>query len=245
MTPAPHDAEPTGRALVTGVGRGLGRATAAELLGRGWVVTGIARRDGSDELDDHPRFHRRVLDLEDLASRPSIPALVTGPLDLLVNNAGVRGAGTGVLDMSVEELRTVTAVNVLAPFALLRHLLPHLEAARQPLVLNVSSRLASLTSATDGAYDAFRDQLSTAYLATKGSLNALTVAVAHDLAGRGIAVHAVHPGTIRTGLGRPDAARSAEEAARRLVDAVDQLRATPCRTLVDLTDDVAVGSLPW
>ena len=84
-----------------------------------------------------------------------------------------------------------------------RAALPALRLAERAMVVNVSSRLASLTRVSAGDFDALR--ISYAMRISKAALNMATVCLARELAADGIAVHCVHPGRIRTRMASADA----------------------------------------
>src|SRR5512143_3701619 len=154
-------------ALVTGGGRGIGRAIALELARAGADVALVARTRGeveavAREIDD---LRGRVLALDaDLAER-SRPAEVAasvaealGPVDVLVNNAGVDASGP-VQRVDDATWDHVLAVNVTAPFLLVRACLPSMYARGYGRILNVASVAGKIGLKYGAAYAASKHAL--------------------------------------------------------------------------------------
>lgn len=170
-------------ALVTGGRSGIGAAIAEALAAAGAEV--ITAQRGVDPARAHIAA--------DLAE-PSVPAEVVaevvaraGRLDVLVNNAGLMREGTA-LEMTKTDWAATLALNLTAPFLLIKHALPHLIATRGAIV-NIGS-IEGL-----GA-----NPRHPAYAASKGGLHALTRAVAVDHGPDGVRCNAIAPGWIDTAL---------------------------------------------
>jgi len=161
-------------ALITGHGRGIGRAVADRLESLGAKVHGF----------DLPGV--------DLARLEEIPGHVerliaaTGRIDILVNNAGVLGLGS-VVDTTPEELERVLAINFKAPFLLMRAVLPHMVKSGGGAIVNNASDQALVGKRANAAYGA-----------SKAALAQLTKSTALDFAPHGIRVNAVAPGSTDT-----------------------------------------------
>lgn len=140
-------------------------------------------------------------------------ALGDAPLDLLVNNAGVGAPIVPLTDAEAASLLDAFNVNVVGPFRLIRALTPNLLSADDPLVINVTSRMASLTAQARGDFADLPG--SYAYRISKAAQNMLTISVANELAGR-VRCWAVHPGALLTDMALADAGKTAEAAAKEL-----------------------------
>ncbi len=170
-------------ALVSGGRSGIGQAVARRLRDEGATVF-TAQRGTDDEFIGIPA------DFSDPGSPDRVVADVierAGKLDVLVNNAGMMQEST-VEAMSLEDWQRNLAVNLTAPFLMIRAALPHLRQTRGSIV-NVGS-IEGLGSNPHHA----------AYCATKAGLHGLTRAVAVDHGHEGIRCNAVAPGWIDTDL---------------------------------------------
>lgn len=180
-------------AVVTGASSGIGEATARALAERGAAVVLVAR------AEDKLRFLEReisaaggrVLSVRtDVADADSVEAMLErtmeefGSLDILVNNAGL-GLSGRVEDLRAEDLRHVFEVNLVGPLNCVQAALPRMQ--RGGRIINVSSVIGKRAIPKVGGY-----------CATKAALNALSDALRVEVAGRGIAVTSVYPGTTRT-----------------------------------------------
>ncbi|MFC9918081.1 SDR family NAD(P)-dependent oxidoreductase [Agromyces binzhouensis] len=198
--------------IVTGGGRGIGRAIADRLAadGHDLVLTYRERRDDAESAADGCRaMGARVellqLDLADLDRAAEIvPEAVRlfGRVTGLVNNAGITGMIGPFLDGSIEEAELVFRINVLAPMVLCRSAIAHMSTAAGGVggsIVNISSG-----AATHGAPNTYIP-----YAASKAALNAMTTGLAKEFAAVGVRVNTVSPGTTRTEIhaaaGRPNA----------------------------------------
>lgn len=109
-------------------------------------------------------------------------------------------------------------VNVGGPLRLVQALLPNMLTASNPLIINVTSRLGSVSAHARGDFS----ELSTsyAYKISKAALNMLTISLAQDLQDQ-IRVWAVHPGKLATVMGQADASKEPSLAAQQLRELVD------------------------
>lgn len=180
-------------AVVTGASSGIGRAVAMRLAVDGWRVLGVGRDSAALEAvgrEAGPDFVPFQSDVTADTSPGEIvraAARLGGPVAGLVQAAGVIASG-GVDATTDEAWDAMFAVNVRAPFRLLRDALPLLAEARGSVV-NVSS-VTGLR--------AFPGLVS--YCASKAALDQLTRAAALDCAPKGVRVNAVNPGVVITNL---------------------------------------------
>jgi NAD(P)-dependent dehydrogenase (short-subunit alcohol dehydrogenase family) len=187
-------------ALVTGGGRGIGRAIAAELLGRGAAVTITGRRPdalaaAAAELVAGPAGGdaSRVLAVAGNAADPAARAEAVeltvaafGGLGVLVNNAGVNPQHGPLVDADLDAVRKVFETNVVAALGYVQLAHQAWMGAHGGAVVNVAS-VAGLRSTHDiGAYGA-----------SKAALIRLTEELAWQL-GPGVRVNAVAPAVVRT-----------------------------------------------
>ena len=184
-------------AVITGASSGIGRATAALMAASGARLTLVSRdRDRLDALAEEVGgvhvAHVVPADLTDPAARAMVvPRCIDrfGHLDILVNSAGVIGAGT----LEKTERRAwdeMLEINLYAVADLMRDALPYLEATRGSIV-NVSSVAGA--RAFPGIV---------AYAVSKAAVDQLTRCAALELGPRGVRVNAVNPGVVVTELHR-------------------------------------------
>lgn len=168
--------------LITGTSSGYGKAIAEHFLAQGWNVIATMRRpEAAGFAGDTSRL--RVLPL-DVTDEASIAALVetAGPIDVLVNNAGVGAVGAfEATPMSL--IRQLLETNTIGVMAMCQAVIPQMRARRSGIIVNVTS------SVTLGAFP-----LAAAYTASKQAIEGFTGSLAHELAYFDISVKLVEPG---------------------------------------------------
>jgi 3-oxoacyl-[acyl-carrier protein] reductase len=180
-------------ALVTGAGRNIGRAIALELAAAGASVVINARANRAEvdavvaEIGTRAMAH-----LADVTDRPAVDAMVAatlarfGRLDILVNNAAVRGEKP-FAELDAETWRRVLAICLDGAFNCAQAALPALTASGAGVIVNIGG-LTAHTGATERAH----------VVTAKAGLVGFTRALAHDLAPVGITVNNVAPGMMDT-----------------------------------------------
>ena len=167
--------------LITGCSSGFGLETAKYFLEREWKVVATMRAPRENLL---PRSeHLRVLQL-DVTAPASIQAAIegAGPIDALVNNAGV-GAAAPVESAPMEMIRNIFEINTFGTMTVTQAVLPQFRQRKAGVVVNVSS------SVTLRAIP-----LIAAYSASKAAVNAFTESLALELEPFGVRVRLVLPG---------------------------------------------------
>jgi len=184
--------------LVTGGGRGIGRAIAEALVADGMAVAVAARsrEQIAETAEAIARVGGRalpvVVDVSDTASVTATVAEVErtlGPIDLLVNNAGVSGPTGPIWEIDPGEWMPVLRVNLLGAVTCSHVVLKTMVERGHGRVINVSS---------DAAVRAY--PFSSAYSVSKAALVRLTDSLAADVASYGIQVFAMSPGIVRTSM---------------------------------------------
>ena len=180
-----------GTAVVTGAGRGIGRAIATRLAQDGFAVL-ATDIDGAAAQDTAATLRAQGLAAHaaplDVTSRPQVATLLDGIEDLavVVNNAGIAATMYGVADVSLAEWRRIFAVNVQGVFIVAQ------EGARR---MGEGGRIVNIAS---------RGYLGGAgmphYVASKAAVVGLTRAMAVELRWAGITVNAVAPGMVDTSM---------------------------------------------
>jgi NAD(P)-dependent dehydrogenase (short-subunit alcohol dehydrogenase family) len=186
--------------LVTGGTRGIGAATSRRAAARGWTVAMVYRdRDAqasalaAEISAAGGRAHALRADVADEAAILETFARVDalGPLDVLVNNAGITGGVSRVEALDAGMLATLLRINVWAPFVFAR------EAVRR-MSTRHGGRGGSIVNVGSGASQTGTPGVWVHYAATKGALDTMTIGLAKELAAEGIRVNAVRPGIIDT-----------------------------------------------
>ena len=180
-------------ALVTGAGRGIGRACAEQLAEAGARVTAIARSETDlASVAEHPsgRLDYWVTDVNDPGLLKRIESLQG--LSILVNNAGANRP-QALVDVDEESLDFVLNLNVRSAFLIAQAAARNMLAAkRRGVIVNMSSQMGHVGSPN-----------RTVYCMTKHAIEGLTKAMAVELAPHGIRVNAVAPTFIETSMTRP------------------------------------------
>lgn len=163
-------------ALVTGGMSGLGAATAERLAADGVRVLRLDRAEGAEVLAD-------VTDPEAVAQAVEL----AGPVDILVNSAGIVGPNKPLWEVTDDEWQRTFAVNVLGTFHLCRAVVPGMRERGWGRIVNLASM-----SGKDG------NPNMSAYSASKAAVIALTKSLGKELARDGVLVNAVAPAVVAT-----------------------------------------------
>ena len=188
-------------AIVTGSGRGMGKATALTLARDGAaVVVNDVRRDLVETLvrQIEEVGGRALPSISDVSDEEQVIAMVAdtvkrfGTVDILVNNAGILRATSPIEAIPLDEWDLMMAVNVRGVFLCTRAVLPSMKAKRGGKIVNISSSAGRSFSTFGGAH----------YTASKAAVLGLTRHTARECAPYGINVNAVAPGNMDTEMVR-------------------------------------------
>ena len=203
-------------ALVTGAGRGIGRAIALALAGEGARIAATARTTA--ELDEVVGAIAAAGGAAqafpaDLAER-DVPAQLVGqvtqalgPVEILVNNAGIGSSADPkpVVDFDDDFWELTLRVNLTAPYLLCKAVVPDMQTAGWGRIINIAS-LASRVGSVHGA----------AYTASKHGVLGLTRSLAAEVAADGITVNAICPGHVKSRMNDRRIAYDAKRLGREL-----------------------------
>jgi len=185
-------------AIVTGAGRGIGRATALELarLGADIAVAELDAGAGADKtaalVQDAGR--RAVVIPTDVTKRDHLAAMVErtlaafGRIDVLVNNAGIYRAAPA-LEVTEEHWDAIMTINAKAVFFASQAVLPTMIAAKQGSIVNLASMAGKIGSRTNLPYNA-----------SKAAVVSITKSLALAHAADGVRVNCVCPGFVETDM---------------------------------------------
>ncbi len=180
-------------AIVTGGSRGIGRQTVSRLARDGFAVVVAYAGRTADAEEAAASVDNAIAVKADVADEAAVAALFDraeqefGGVDVVVHAAGVMNDPTPLVDMSLDEMDRMYRTNILGTFVVAQQAARRLRAGGA--IINFSS---SVTRLQQPGY--------TAYAASKGAVDAMTLILARELRGRDITVNAVAPGPTATAL---------------------------------------------
>jgi NAD(P)-dependent dehydrogenase (short-subunit alcohol dehydrogenase family) len=214
-------------ALVTGTSSGIGLATAVALARAGHTVAATMRNlDGGAEIRkiaaaEKLPIHLIALDVDDDASvRDGFAKVVAehGPIDVLVNNAGIPGGGV-VEETTIERFHQVMETNFFGALRCAKAVIPGMRERRRGTIVNVSSIAGRFALPSHSSY-----------AASKWALEAVSEALAQELRPFNVRVAIVEPGVIATPITArtpPPTGESLYPFRKRLIATFAAARATP------------------
>ena len=206
-------------AIVTGAGRGIGRAIALRLAQEGAIlVIGDVEEENiravCKELKDSGK--QGLPFTCDVSNEDNVQAMVEttikkfGKIDILVNNAGIspkkEGRKPNLTEISLDEWNRVIAVNLTSVFLCCKTVLPYFIKQKAGWIISISS-----SSALDGGFLA-----APHYVASKGGISAMTKSLAREVAPFGITVNAIAPGRVESPMAHLTSPERNMEALKRI-----------------------------
>ncbi|MFG1867280.1 SDR family NAD(P)-dependent oxidoreductase [Micromonospora arborensis] len=231
--------------LITGANKGLGFETARRLIAAGHTVY-VGSRDAERGRRAAEQLGARAvqLDVTDDASVAAAAKAIeaAGGLDILINNAGIeeRGPGNiviGAADVTADLMRETFETNVFGTVRVTHAFLPLLRRSAAPVIVNVSSGLASLARVTDAGTPTYTYP-GVAYPASKTAVNMITVQYAKAFPN--MRINAVEPGFTKTDLNGNTGIQTVEQGAEIIVRMAQVGPDGPTGGYFD-----AEGPLPW
>ncbi|MBD3316880.1 MAG: SDR family NAD(P)-dependent oxidoreductase [Chitinivibrionales bacterium] len=232
-------------AIITGAGRGIGRAIALALAAAG-VRSVLAARTKEEleilEREISAQGCEALAVPTDLSKENEMVDLVRttveklGRIDIMVNNAGVGMFGP-LAQTATEDFDRIMAVNARAPFILCRETIPYLKRHDRAFIVNIGSVVSTKGYANQAAYSA-----------SKHALLGMSKALARELAETDIRVHVLCPGGVDTELvsrARPDLDRSILMQPEEIADIVMFLVTRKGNAVIDEIDIRRASSTPW
>jgi len=228
-------------AIITGGGRGIGRAIALRFAAEGAAVT--VAGTGHDHLEATAREiltrgGRALVSVTDVADESAVERMVAatidrfGRVDILVNNAGVTGPTSPVVNVALADWERTLAVNLTGAYLCAKHVLPHLARQGRGRILNIASVAGQVGYA-----------LRAPYAASKWGMIGLTRTLALEAGERGITVNAIAPGPVAgERMTRVIEQRAAEQGLTAAEVERAYLAPTALGRMVD-PDDVAAAAL--
>jgi len=199
--------------LITGCSSGYGLETARHFHRRGWNVVATMRRPDPGILPSSDRMRLLALDVTD-ADSIARAIVQAGPIDVLVNNAGIGVVGAFEAT-SMQSVREVFETNTFGTMALVQGVIPQMRERGAGTIVNVTSSV-TLESMP----------LAAAYTASKTAVEGFTGSLAHELGAFGVRVKLVEPGYCPT-------TRFAENGAERMDGLIPQAYADFARPIFE------------
>lgn len=209
-------------ALITGAGKGLGRAIAMALAAEGVNVALVGRTEKdlvnvAEELKAYPIkttiATADVADIEAVNAAVASVKSVLGPIDILVNNAGIASFGK-FMELEPQRWKEIIDVNIMGVYYTTRAVLPEMIERQTGDIINISSTAGKNGSA-----------LTSAYSASKFGLIGLSESLMQEVRKHNIRVSTMLPSTVATDMaidlkltdGNPDKVMQAEDFAELLI----------------------------
>ncbi len=222
------------RVLITGAGRGIGKALTEQYVAAGDEVIACVRDPKRCEGLAGGKAALQVLDAGNPESIDAVrQALGDTPIDILVNNAGAAGGRRQTLDdLDLDEWRRTLDVNTIGPILIARAFKSNLAASGNGKLMNVTSQLAASTWPFGGMY---------IYSSTKAALSRATQILAIDWKEAPITVALMHPGWVKTDMGGPNADITPEESAAGIISVIAKMAKADSGTFYKWNGEVH----PW
>ena len=214
-------------ALITGANKSIGFEAARQLSQAGYYIY-LGSRDKEKGLEAVAKLNAEgytevellIIDVSDSASiieaRKELGGSITS-LDVLVNNAGIRGDGDPTPSLvSPKTIREVFNTNFFGTIEVTQAFLDLLRGSEAPRIVNVTSGLASLALHSDPSWKYYQFK-GAAYGPSKTALNAYTIALAYELRDTQFKINAVDPGYTATDFNQHRGTGTVEDAAKRIV----------------------------
>jgi NAD(P)-dependent dehydrogenase (short-subunit alcohol dehydrogenase family) len=212
--------------VITGTSRGIGLELCKQAKGN--LILAVARQPQESAELEAVGVQTLAVDLRDAEAPAKIAAVVKnwGSLDLLINNAGVYKG-----DETAEDFLTTFHVNCVAPFLVTKALLPALQRSGAPKVVNITSKMGSITDNTSGG--------SYSYRASKAALNMINKTLAAD--NPWLTAIVVHPGWVQTDMGGMGAPVQLKDSATGIWSLIQKLKRADTGRFFDYRGE----SIPW
>lgn len=231
--------------LITGANRGFGYALTKGFIDCGDRVITVVRKEEYVEnmvKELGCRVIPIVADITDDEAIQTIKSVLDKEIDcidMIINNAGVTGKCHTINDLSTNEMEEVINVHCLAVIRTYQACREHLSRSNKPIIVNISSRLGSLSRMATGEFK--NRKFSYSYRIAKAAQNMLTICMDQELREHNIRVAAVHPGRLLTRSGAADADTTPEVGAQRFINWVNNYEEGEQTTYIE----PGFENIPW
>lgn len=206
--------------LITGGNGGLGFQFIKVFSETGNKVAAIVRSESAKKIikKQFPQCTVLLSDITSYAQLKKIKFFENHRLDILINNAGKASSGVSITDSESDEIEKQFMVHCLGAFNVTKVAYPSLAKSERPLIINISSRLGSMSRNEQGEF--IGKGFSYGYRIGKGAQNMLTQCLSQELGPKGFRVCALHPGRLLTSSGATDAHMTPYESAQKIHDLI-------------------------
>lgn len=225
--------------FITGINKGLGKELFELFLTKGYTVYGLLRNQSvAEKLKSKLPENGKII-LTDLSSDESINAIqeIVGgnSIDLLINNAGIGGKSHLIEKMGSNEINDLFNIHCLGLFRTVKALKTNLLKANEPIVLNLNSRLGSITRQSNGTYDHIT--VSYSYRIAKAAQNMLTNCLRKEFKGK-IKFLSIHPGKMKTSIAQIDADIEPKVIATRILKSFENGTFKEINGIIELEKEI-------
>lgn len=226
--------------LITGANRGIGLEFVRQLSERGEQIVATARRprnaDKLQSLADRADRDIEVLEL-DVTDDKSVRHLKShfkgSELDIAINNAGQLLSGGEPGDINYRNIQKSVEVNTEGPLKVIDAVLPALQEADNPKIVNITSKMGSIADNRSGG--------SYAYRISKAGLNMATRSLAQDLKSHDVVAFVLHPGWVKTDMGGQNALITPEQSVENMIAIIDDATKQQTGTFLEWNGN----EVPW
>ena len=241
--------------LITGANKSIGFETARQLAQKGhYIYLGSRDQKKGEEAVERLR-QEGITNVEAITIDISKPASVaqarealgtkTGVLDILINNAGISGGFPQPASAtSLKTIREVFDTNFFGTIDVTQAFLDLLKKSKNPVIVNVTSGLASLTLQNDPSWQFYKSK-SAAYGPSKTALNAYTIALAYEMRDTPFRINAVDPGYTATDFNRHSGHNEVSTAAAHIVKVAMSDKSGPTAKYISWDNNPSTGDSPW
>lgn len=199
--------------FITGASRGIGLEFARQYASDNWRVLASCRNLVQAKELQHLAQHFENITLLQLDVTKPIQLtqladkFANSPIDILINNAGVYPEDS-VGNISIETMRQTYLTNAIAPLKVSETFLENVAKSHLRTIVSISSKMGSLNENNLGD--------SYSYRASKAALNMIMKTLANDLKEKNVKVFTVHPGSVKTETGGPNAVITPEQSVSNI-----------------------------
>ena len=225
--------------LITGISRGLGKELFELFISKGYNVYGILRNKLlAQKLESELTKNGKII-LTDLSTDESINSIQTvvgkNTIDLLINNAGIGGKSHLIDKIESEEILDLFNIHCLGVFRTTKALQANLLKANEPIVLNLNSRLGSITRQSNRTYKNIN--VSYSYRIAKAAQNMLTNCLRTEFKDE-IKFISIHPGKMKTDIAQVDADIEPKTIAYKILEAYENKKFELENGIVELDKEI-------